>query len=261
MYHAITSEEAMTLLKQDILNNAMNIDTLQYMMEHDSAAACYLHDDTLIMADMEKGKHHIYVCPLSDSFDAEKTKTFICSRFAVESICVDIQNLPNDIVNGIREHFGRIVPFKRMMKDFVYTKSPEARMCEHVLELTSEDKEMFVAAPDFRVMPGRPPMPILFQVFVERNAGTILAYVENGIMKGYLSYQNIWGSVYNVDYICVAEPYRNRGIGKKLGQAYLHHVNNKHGLAVWSNAKTQESERLALRIGFIPGRHSLIFMQ
>ncbi len=261
MYHTITSTEAMTLLKRDMLNNVMNIDTLQYMIEHNNAAACYLHDDVLIMVDVEKGKHHLYVCPLSDDFDAKKTKTFICSQFAIESICVDIQNLSDDIVNGIREHFGHVVPFKRMMKDFVCTKSTEAQICERVWELTGEDKEMFISASDFRVVPGRPPMPILFQVFVERNAGTILAYVEDGIMKGYLSYQNIWGSMYNVDYIDVAEPYRNRGIGKKLGQAYLHHVQNKHGLAVWSNAKTQESERLALNIGFIPGRHSLIFMQ
>ena len=65
---------------------------------------------------------------------------------------------------------------------------------------------------------------------------------------GYLSYVNIFEDVNDVDFIYVANKYRNIGIGTLLGKYYAE-ISKKEGrTAFWSNA-TETSSKVAIKSG------------
>ena len=86
-------------------------------------------------------------------------------------------------------------------------------------------------------------------MFIRKNNGRIIAYVDKNSILGYLSYVNIYEGVNDVDFIYVVDKYRNIGIGTLLGKYYAEISKRENRIAFWSNA-TETSSKVALKSGF-----------
>ena len=150
-----------------------------------------------------------------------------------------------------------MLPYRREIKDYA-AKNEIAAASDFVRPLTPEDKDIFCNS-GFAVMPNRPPVSVLFSVFVEKGAGKILGYFDGQKILGYLSYQCLYGNVFDLDYIYVSEAQRGRGIGSALGRQYASYVFSQNGTALWSNARNEGSEATARACGFAAGRRAFLF--
>jgi len=81
----------------------------------------------------------------------------------------------------------------------------------------------------------RPTLEHLIEVFIGREQGNIIVYVENGSVLGYLSYIEMFYGAYDIDYIFVPVKYRRRGIGSALGGCYIRRAHSENKKAFWSN--------------------------
>lgn len=119
----------------------------------------------------------------------------------------------------------------------------------HVVELTSSNIDRYKYDHCNIEIQYRPPFEKLIDIFVRKNQGRVIAYVDDDYILGYLSYTNIFDNVNDVDYIYVAETCRQSGIGTLLGSYYASKTINENKHALWSNA-TEISSKTAIRSGF-----------
>lgn len=263
MYNEITCDKVKHILSENMFYNAIHLDTLNYMTEENAFAGGFCSDDAVIFADscaktnMQAVTNNVYVCPLKKDFDYAAAARFIEKTFQAKSISVDVHLLEADTANAVKMKFSSLCPYRRELKDYV-AKNEIATTNGFVRPLTLEDKDMFCNS-GFAVMPNRPPVSVLFAVFVEKGAGKILGYFDEQKILGYLSYQCLYGNVFDLDYIYVLEAQRGRGIGSALGRQYASYVFSQKGMALWSNAKNGESEATAMACGFVVGRRAFLF--
>ncbi len=256
MYSKISISDAFVILKEDMHHNAIHLDTLHYVSRENNIIDCYQSQDVVIFYDTAG----VFVCPTASEFDVNAALDLISAVYTPESVCVDVHKLNEATKTEVQEKFAVFAPYKRLMKDLVCMHPSKASVCQQVRRLTVADRELFLQSPDLLTIPNRPPLSLLFQIFVERGAGAILGYVEDNVVKGYLAYQELYKDVYDTDYVYVAEPHRKKGIGKALAVGYLDAVCGENRIALWSNAKDGASERTALSAGFEAGRESMLFM-
>lgn len=96
----------------------------------------------------------------------------------------------------------------------------------------------------------RPSFAVLFNFFVRQNKGRILAYIYENRIIAYLSFIKSFDHYWDVDFIYVAEEFRNRGIGTALGKVYSQIILKEKMIPYWSNASIAASDKTALRAGF-----------
>lgn len=263
MYNEITCDEVKRILGENMFYNAIHLDTLNYMEEENTFAGCFCSDDAVIFADScaKAGAHdaanNVYVCPLEKDFDHIAAARFVEKTFQAKSISVDVHLLEADTANAVKTEFSSLLPYRREIKDYA-AKNEIAAASDFVRPLTPEDKDIFCNS-GFAVMPNRPPVSVLFSVFVEKGAGKILGYFDGQKILGYLSYQCLYGNVFDLDYIYVSEAQRGRGIGSALGRQYASYVFSQNGTALWSNARNEGSEATARACGFAAGRRAFLF--
>lgn len=263
MYNEITCDGVKHILRENMFYNAIHLDTLHYMAEEHTFAGGFCSDDVVIFADFcahtsaHDAKNNVYVCPLKKDFDYAAAARFVEKTFQAQSISVDVHLLETDAAGGVKTKFSALCPFRREIKDYVAKDEPAVGNGP-VRILTPENKDVFCGA-GFTTMPNRPPVSVLFTVFVERGAGKILGYFDGQKILGYLSYQCLYENVFDLDYIYVPEELRGRGIGSALGRQYASYVRLQKGMALWSNARNKESEATAMACGFVAGRRAFLF--
>ena len=263
MYNEITCDEVKRILRGDMFYNAVNLDTLNYIEEEAAFAGGFRSDDAVIFADRcahtntHDVTNNVYVCPVDKNFDCAAAAELVEKAFRAKSISVDVQLLGADAANAVKARFSSICPYRREIKDYA-AKDVTAAENAPVRLLTPEDKDAFCGA-GFAAMPQRPPVSVLFNIFVEKGAGKILGYFDGQKILGYLSYQRLYENVFDLDYIYVSEEQRGRGIGTALGRQYASYVSAQKGMALWSNARNKESEATAVACGFAAGRRAFLF--
>ena len=140
--------------------------------------------------------------------------------------------------------------FTSKYKNYIYDKESQGKCNEKVIRLTKDHKSD-VDKVSFPKTSGRPPFSMLFDVLVIGKEGGILAYVENDILLGYLSYVNSVDNVLDVDYIYVDEPYRRKKIGRTLASSYASWAVSQGMIPYWGTAISRESEKTAESAGFV----------
>ncbi|MBQ9745125.1 MAG: GNAT family N-acetyltransferase [Clostridia bacterium] len=247
----ISIEKAISILKNNIIEYAMEIDNLNYVSK--DKTKCLDFENAFVIITKEK-ETFIRIIPINALCDYNEIWEQIKNN---ENIClsVNVYNENEENVRGVFEkHFDSI----RVAVDYVFVNRSEHAINGNIRILVEEDKDAFVSMEN-TPQQYRPPLNILFSVFVTKRSGEIIAYYDGERILGYLSYNSLFGDVYDVDYIYVSPSHRGKGIGKQLANAYASIVKGRGGIAYWSNAKNIVSEKTAKSAGFVLIRKALIF--
>jgi len=259
MYNELHLSEALDILNKDFYRNITNIDNINYLLKQKAESKCFLVDDCIVFSEKHYGKDNVFVCPTAEKISIKNLLSVIKKNYDSKSICFDVQLLSENKINQIKNTFGKFIPYKRIIKDYYYSGIPSFKSNSFIRPISINDKDL-IEKSIFPSAENRPPLSMLFNIFVEKNKGFIIGFIDNNILKGYLSFENIFQDIYDVDYIFVQEPYRKNGIGKMLTEQYLLNVFRKKGLPVWSNAINAISESIAQSCGFKVSKKSLLFL-
>ncbi len=263
MFTKITPNDLMNMLKTNVSRYGMHIDGLNYMIEDETIESCFEVNGTLLYAEKCKNGHHVFVIPSKEKIDSTVLCKLICENYSHESICVDIpieEDSNSEAYKKILADFSAIRPYKKEITDYLGGEMSDKNAPLNVRELTIADKDAFLSI-NFPPTQYRPPLAVLFSVFVEKRVGKILGFFDGEKIIGFLSYQKLIDSIFDLDYIFVSEENRNKGIGKALGRAYAVEVQKNDGFAFWSNPKNEASVKTAVAIGFSITRRALLFAE
>jgi hypothetical protein len=111
------------------------------------------------------------------------------------------------------------------------------------------DKNEFVQMTNEKIE-HRPDLALLFDIFVVKRQGKILAAFDEDKIVGYISFVKMTNDCYDVDFVYISPEYRCKGYGTKLAYGYLSYVSSMNCNAYWSNAKNTASEQIAVKCGF-----------
>lgn len=245
----ITPAEALKRITDMGISYVMEADSLKYLLAEQAKIDCCLLEDVLVIIHYDDGIDYVTVLPMWETLDAEALLLLISNHCKNPSILVNMQKLSADFANTLDAILSDKFQYERTITDYACTKCSDSVIPSEVMLLSSSHKEAFIACTS-EVIQYRPPLKVLFELFVEKKQGEILAAFEGDKIIGYLSSNRISDTVSDVDYIYVIPEKRRHGIGKKLAAAYIARAVENHLLAYWSNAKNLMSQKTALSSGF-----------
>lgn len=247
----IPPKEAIMKLRNDFLAGIIAIDNLTYLIKDEEQVECYSDDTVVIIVNSCPTVTTINVIPLQPDVNVQRVFDFITNTYMGKvNILFDVQKLlePEEVK---RLFVNRYCYIEKNIIDYgaVELKSCKMLSCAPAIRfLTSEDRDVFIAM-ESEVQKYRPTLPQLFDLFIIKKIGYILAYFEGDKICGYLSYTQLFDTVYDVDHIYVSPSARNKGIGRELGKAYSKQICSLGGIPYWSSAKNEGSERIAQLAG------------
>lgn len=245
----INSQKALEKIKSLGIAYVMEYDSLNYLIKDEEEVDCYVNAEMLIIRNPSCDTIHMRVLPLGASFEIEELFALVMDRTRKINLLVNIQSLDEEFVEILNERLSHEFAYEYTLVDYVHSAEIDAEVSENVRLIGSNDKEIFVACSHEQIK-NRPPLAVLFDVFVNRRQGQIFAFIQEEKVVGYLSFNTIADKVHDVDYIYVAPEFRNRGIGKKLATAYALYAHDCGYCAYWSNAKNEASAKTAVSCGF-----------
>ena len=245
----INKQEALQTIESMGLKYVMEADSLRYLIEDEEDVVCVTGEDMLVTRYQSRGVTYITVIPLHDTFDTDALLAFVKESSVKVSMLINVQSLREEFIKDMDEKLSDAFVHERNLIDYVYHHSAALTPSNHIRLLGTEDKELFVACTQETIQ-NRPPLAVLFDVFIRRNQGQIFAAFAGEKIVGYLSFNRVAQQVFDVDYIYVVPEMRGRGIGKQLATAYTLYAQDCNHVAYWSNAKNQASERTAISCGF-----------
>lgn len=246
----ITGSEALQILSQNGAQCLIAMDTLGYLVNNKADFSCYGDGICVIFVDHSGEMDHITVVPFQNSFDYNALKNILCQCKGDFDLWIDTQKLSQSFLTSLDLEGDGFLEYERTVEDLLYpqNQSPDG-VSTHIRLLEQDDMESFTRFSSEHIV-NRPPLSVLFDVFITREQGFILAAFEEGMMVGYLSFFQMLPEVLDVDYIYVEPPKRGRGIGKALGNAYIKYALDRNRSAYWSNAQNDASKATALSCGF-----------
>lgn len=229
---------------------AMELDALQFLIKDKTEFECLQNDDILMIVNPREDATYVTIIPFHPEFNISDVIKTIKSKCDKAVILLNTYILKSDFIDLFEREWGNELVVEGISKDYIYTGGEVKNVDNKSIRvLTEPDKDIFVACTD-ESMPYRPPLAVLFDVFVNRGQGQILAAFEDEKIIGYLSFIELSETLYDVDYIYVVPHQRNLGVGRKLAKAYVEYANNHNHKAYWSNAKNEASENTAKGCGF-----------
>ena len=246
----INVENAISILKNNMLANAMEIDNLKWARDK---AKCYVFNGAIVVV-VSDDKTYIRIIPTDNYCNYVEICEFI-KQYPNVSLTVNVNDKNEKIVGDV---FEKSFDTVKKSVDYGGNGLSGCEKNDNVRLLTKLDREAF-ASMENESLQYRPPLNVLFTVFVEKESGEILAYFDNDKIIGYLSYNKLFDNVYDVDYIYVSPSQRKKGIGKALASSYVSIIQERKGIAYWSNAKNESSEKTAASAGLFVTRKALIF--
>ena len=250
----ISAEQALHILQGFGHIYAMEADSLRYLMTEGKAITCYASDGVLTFTYTDKGIEYITVIPRAASFVFDELLLLLRGTAAGTNMLVNMQLLDADCASRLNQTVTEHFAYERTVKDYIHT-ADVARHPTDIKLLTAADREAFLACTT-ETFPNRPPLFVLFDLFVNKGHGYILGAYEEGRLIAYLSFTSLSDSLYDVDFIYVVGEKRGRNYGKLLGEAYVQYAHEHGCAAYWSNAKNEASERTARACGFTPIREA-----
>lgn len=245
----IESREALEKIKSMGISYVMEFDLLNYLIEENKKVECLINDGVMLVINYSNDADLITVLPMSETFDAEELLSLICEKSENPSLLINIHKLLPDFTKELDIILRRKLTYERNYTDYVFANNVQVDTPADVRLLTASDKDVFTAFSDEKIK-NRPPLSVLFDVFVNKNQGYILAAFEGEKIIGYLAFCTVSDTVYDVDYIYVLPEKRGKGIGKKLASAYVSYAKENKRQAYWSNAQNEASEKTAKGCGF-----------
>lgn len=245
----INANEALEIIKGMGVACVMEVDSLNYLIEEDEEVECWVNDDVLVIINPSEDTEYVTVVPITQSFNIDEYLELIREKCNNPSMLINMHKLFPEFSWRLNEVLSTEFEYSRTLTDYIYVSKDLPEKPADVRLLTSSDKDIFTSCSNEQIE-NRPPLPVLFDRFVNRHQGQILAAFEEDKVVGYLALYPISDTVYDVDYIYVVPEKRRLGIGRKLAVAYvLYAMENKHD-AYWSNAKTEASSKTAIGSGF-----------
>ena len=245
----ISSQEALEIIKNMGIAYVIEADSLNYLIEDEEEVECWISDDMLITLNPSNGVTYVTVLPLCMTFSIDELISLIKEKSQKISMLINIQALSKEFIEVLNEKLESEFVYERTLVDYMYKDEMTLEQSETIRMLSSEDKDIFVACSQEQIK-NRPPLAVLFDVFVNRHQGQILAAFDQDKIVGYLSFNTIASGVHDVDYIYVIPEMRGQGLGKKLASAYVLYAQSHDYRAYWSNAKNEASEKTAMSCGF-----------
>lgn len=246
----ISGREALEILSRNGPDCMIASDTLGYFIQNNVSFVCYGDDASIVFIDQSTETDHITVVPLTHTFDSTELVNILKQGKANFDVWVDVQNLSEASLASFELAISGFLNYERTLEDLMYpAQTPMDGVREEVRLLNSEDGDLFAALSSESIV-NRPPLPVLFDVFVTQKQGLILGAFEGEHIVGYLSFFPMLPGVFDVDYIYVSPSKRGQGIGKALGQEYARYALDRNHVAYWSNAQNNASKLTALSCGF-----------
>jgi len=263
----IAPQEMIEALSKDMATNFLEIANLQVYLNDPKRAEtvnCYRADDFLIITyGNGEGAYHSII-PTSPQFDlgnlsfyVEKVEKGVSLSFELPaayggnaSAAYFDNNLSLSKTGGMASY----IKDKSTNKDIL--NSSEIRF----LTKACDDAEL-VNSFENEQLPGRPPLSVLFNIFVEEEEGYVLAVIENNEIIAYLTYDNTNQNYYDIDYVYVKPQHRGRGLGVKLAEYYSEKAVSQGGIAYWSSAINKYSDDVAVSAGFIQLKQSYSYIK
>lgn len=246
----IAGSEALQILSQNGAQCWIAMDTLGYLVNNKADFSCYGDGSCVIYIDHSGEMDHITVFPFQASFDYNALKNILRQRKGDFDLWIDTQKLSQDFLSSLDLERDGTLKYERTVEDLLYPqKQPPQGLFENVRLLDLGDMASFVGFSTENIA-NRPPLSVLFDVFVAKEQGFILGAFEDGTMVGYLSFFQMLPEVFDVDYIYVDPQKRGHGIGKALTNAYIKYALDRNQSAYWSNAQNDASKTTALSCGF-----------
>lgn len=250
MMKNITVENAVEIINSFGSLYTMELDSLQFLIKDKTEFECLQNDDILMIMNPREDATYVTIIPFHPEFNISDVVKTIKSKCDKAVILLNTYILKSDFIDLFEREWGNELVAEGIGKDYIHTGGEVKNVDNKSIRvLTEPDKDIFVACTD-ESMPYRPPLAVLFDVFVNRGHGQILAAFEDEKIIGYLSFIEISETFYDVDYVYVVPHKRNLGIGNKLAKAYVEYANKHNHTAYWSNAKNEASENTAKACGF-----------
>ena len=246
----ISGSEALQILAQNGPECMIASDTLGYLIKNKESVPCYWDDTCIIFVDQSTETDLVTVVPLAHTFDSKALVNILNQGKANPNLLIDTQKLSETFLASLDSELSGFLKYERTFEDLMYqSKEPIDCALDNVRLLDSEDIERFAAVSSESIV-GRPPLRVLFDVFVTKKQGFILGAFDEGQIVGYLSFFQMLPGVFDVDYIYINPPKRGLGIGTALGNAYIKCARDRNHIAYWSNAQNDASKATALSCGF-----------
>ncbi len=256
----ITNAETFQIIRDFGHTYAMAADTLHFAVNNHAPADCYTDGDTLLIVTSMQDEQFVYVLPRAERINIDGILSFLQGVPSPVSIIVDTQLLASDHTVALDHAMTEQYTYERTIEDYLYTaEMPADLTVSHVKLLTTDDRETFVAC-SAEQLAHRPPLSLLFDLFVGKGQGHILAAYDGEKIVGYLSFITVSPTLYDTDFVYVNPEYQDRGYGKLLAHAYAKFAKENGRDAYWSNAKTEASKATAAAGGFTPIRKARKYM-
>ena len=227
----------------------IDADSLCYLIESEKPVTCFEGSDCIMLVSGESGAEQITVLPFCSTFDVGAL-TELLREYDDASIVINVQRLSDECERETERLLEKRYVLEKTTKDYMYSAgSLPAAVSPDIRMLDESDGELFCAMMQ-EPAAYRPPLHVLFDVFVARRQGHIAGAFYNGRIVGYLSFNEMLPNVFDVDYIYVVPEMRERGIGRELGSFYAAYAAENGHTAYWSSAKNTASENTALSCGF-----------
>lgn len=246
----IRGSEALQILSQNGPECMIASDTLGYLIKNKASIACYWDGTCIIFIDQSAETDHITVVPLKHTLDSKALVNILSQGKANSDVWIDTQKLSETFLVSLDLEVSGFLKYERTLEDLIYpNKEPIDCVFENVRLLDSEDIDLFAALSSESIV-NRPPLGVLFDVFITKKQGFILGAFDGDHIVGYLSFFQMLPGVFDVDYIYVSPPKRGLRIGNALGNAYVKYAHDRNHIAYWSNAQNDASKLTALSCGF-----------
>lgn len=246
----ISHEDAIEIVRKKGISYIADLDNISYLIQENEFLACWKSEDVLII--LSKTMNDIVnVIPLSKRFDIDELMGFVETHCKMPTLLIPFQDLESDFAKELDESIGKSFAADKTFTDFAMVfKKDYVRIDDPNIRLvTKMNKNEFVQMTSEKIE-HRPDLALLFDIFVVKKQGEILAAFEGDKIVGYISFMKMTNDYYDVDYIYTSPEYRRKGYGARLAYGYLSYVLSMGCNAYWSNAKNMASMRIATKCGF-----------
>ena len=249
----ISKNEALEIIEGLGVSYIMEADSLRYLISENKNVECIIEEGLIIVIHYSESSEYVSLLPTSQEFDIQVVFKIINAKCKKPNILVNIQKLSDSFSKKLNRDLRDKYAYIRRITDYVYEDHIELTSSSNIRLLNEKDRDCFINCTN-EALENRPPLPLLFEMFVEKKQGKILAFFEGNKVVGYLSFYLISNVMYDVDYIYVVPEKRGQGIAKKLTSAYALYAKRFQHAAYWSNAKNKASVNTAVRCGFKKNR-------
>lgn len=246
----ISSQEALEIILQGGSDCIIDADSLKHFMENNEQVICYENSGCIVFINKDADTEYVTVVPASQTFDVDMLVKLLSQTCHNPSVLINTTKLSDEFLEKLDYVLGAFLKYEKTFEDLMYAGSQSSDNVSHNVRLLDEtDRDMFIAVSSEPIK-NRPPLSLLFDIFVNKKQGFILGAFANEEIVGYLSFNKILPNVCDVDYIYVKPEKRKLGIGKTLTNSYVKFTCDKNQIAYWSNAKNAISKSTALSCGF-----------